>query len=85
MVSGYTLTTFPNAIHATTATTKGNSQQQNQPSPYSMRNRDCGRETGKVNYRQEGDVTKIPLTCTSIECNEYRMSYDGQIDTSRCR
>ena len=43
------------------------------------------RETGKVNYRQEGEVTKIPLTCTSIECNEYRMSYDGQINTSRCK
>ena len=43
------------------------------------------RETGKVNYRQEGDVTTIPLTCTSIECNKYRMSYDRQIDTSRCK
>ena len=41
------------------------------------------RETAKVNYRQEDDITNIPLTCTSIECNEYRMSYDGQIDTSR--
>ena len=43
------------------------------------------RETGKVNYRQEGDITNILLTCTSVECNEYRMSYDGQIDTSRCK
>ena len=25
------------------------------------------------------------MTCTSIECNEYRMSYDGQIDTSRSK
>ena len=41
------------------------------------------RETVKVNYRQEDDSTNIPLICTSIECNEYRMSYDGQIDTSR--
>ena len=41
------------------------------------------RETVKVNYRQEGDITNIPLTCTSIKCNEYRMSYDRQIDTSR--
>ena len=41
------------------------------------------RETAKVNYRQEDDITNIPLTCTSIECNEYRMSYDRQIDTSR--
>ena len=43
------------------------------------------RETAKVNCRQEDDITNIPLTCTSIECNEYRMSYDGQIDTSRCK
>ena len=43
------------------------------------------RETAKVNYRQEDDMTNIPLTCTSIECNEYGMSYDGQIDTSRCK
>ena len=25
------------------------------------------------------------MTCTSIECNEYRTSYNGQIDTSRCK
>ena len=43
------------------------------------------RETVKANYRQEDDITNIPLTCTSIECNEYRMSYNGQIDTSRCK
>ena len=43
------------------------------------------RETGKINYRRENDVTNIPLTCTSIECNEYRMSYDGQINTSRSK
>ena len=41
------------------------------------------RETVKVNYRQEDDVTNTPLTCTSIKCNEYRMSYDRQIDTAR--
>ena len=41
------------------------------------------RETVKVTYRQEDDSTNIPPTCTSIKCNEYRMSYDGQIDTSR--
>ena len=43
------------------------------------------RITVKVNYIQEDDVTNIPLTCTSLECNEYRMSYDRQIDTSRCK
>ena len=41
------------------------------------------RQTAKVNYRQGDDITNIPLTCTSIKCNEYRTSYDGQIDTSR--
>ena len=25
------------------------------------------------------------MTCTSIECNEYRTGYDGQIDTSICK
>ena len=43
------------------------------------------RETRRVNYRQENDVTNIPSTCTSIKCNEYRMSYDRQIDTSRSK
>ena len=43
------------------------------------------RETVKINHRQEDDITNIPLTFTSIKCNEYRMSYDGQIDTSRCK
>ena len=43
------------------------------------------RETAKVNYRQEDDVSNIPLTCISIKCNEYRMSYDRQTDTSRCK
>ena len=41
------------------------------------------RETGKINYRQENDVTNTPLICASIKCNEYRMSYEGQMDTSR--
>ena len=43
------------------------------------------RETVKVNYRQEDVTTNTPLTCTSIECNEYRIIYDGQIDTTRCK
>ena len=43
MVSGYTLTTFPNVIHATTTATrsKSNNKQQQQPGLYSIRNRDC--------------------------------------------
>ena len=43
------------------------------------------RETGKINYRSENEVTNIPLTCTSIKCNEYRTSYGRQIDTSRSK
>ena len=43
------------------------------------------RETLKVNYRKENEVINTPLTCTSIECNEYRMNYDGQIDVTRCQ
>ena len=34
----------------------------------------------KAKYRETGKGI-----CTSIKCNEYRMSYDGQIDTSRCK
>ena len=43
------------------------------------------REAAKVNYRQEDDITNTPPTCTSVKCNEYRMSCDRQIDTSRCK
>ena len=43
------------------------------------------RETRIVYYRQENNITNNPLICTSIKCNEYRTSYDGQIDTSRCK
>ena len=24
------------------------------------------------------------MTCTFLDCDEYRMDYDGQIDTTRC-
>ena len=43
------------------------------------------RETRIVNYRQDNNAANIPLICTSIECNEFRTGYDGQIDTSRCK
>ena len=39
MVSGYTLTTFPNTIHAATTTTK--SSNNNNAVHVQMRNRDC--------------------------------------------
>ena len=43
------------------------------------------RETRIVNYRQDYNAANNPSTCTSIECNEFRTGYDGQIDTSRCK
>ena len=41
------------------------------------------RETRTVNYRQDNNDVKTLSTCTSIECDEYRTSYDGQIVISR--
>ena len=41
------------------------------------------RETKVVNYRQENDDSNILLTCTFLDCDEYKTDYDGQIDTTR--
>ena len=43
------------------------------------------RETKVVNYRQDNDDFNTLLTCTFLDCDEYRMDYDGQIDTTRCK
>ena len=43
------------------------------------------RETRIVNYRQDDNDNNILLTCTFLDCDEYRMDYDRQIDTSRCK
>ena len=43
------------------------------------------RETKVVNYRQDDDEFNTLLTCTSLDCDEYRMDYNGQIDTTRCK
>ena len=43
------------------------------------------RETRVVNYRQDNNVVNTLLTCTFLDCDEYRMDYDRQIDTSRCK
>ena len=40
------------------------------------------RETKVVNYRQDNDNSRILSTCTFLDCDEYRMDYDGQIDTT---
>ena len=41
------------------------------------------KKTNVVNYRQENDDFNTLSTCTSLDCDEYRMDYDGQIDTTR--
>ena len=43
------------------------------------------RETRVVNYRQDNDDFNTLLTCTFLDCDEYRTDYDGQIDTTRCK
>ena len=43
------------------------------------------RETRVVNYRQDNDDFNILSTCTFLDCDEYRMDYNGQIDTTRCK
>ena len=43
------------------------------------------RETRVVNYRQDNENYNALLTCTFLDCDEYRMDYDGQIDTIRCK
>ena len=41
------------------------------------------REIRVVNYRQDNNNFNTLLTCTFLDCNEYRMDYNGQIDTTR--
>ena len=41
------------------------------------------RETTVVNYRQDNDDLRTPLTCTFLDRNDYKMDFNGQIDTSR--
>ena len=43
------------------------------------------RETRIVNYRQDNNDVTTLLTCTFLNCDEYRMDYNGQVDTSRCK
>ena len=43
------------------------------------------RETRVFNYRQDNNDFNTLSTCTFVDCDEYRMNYDGQIDTSRCK
>ena len=41
------------------------------------------RETKVVNYRQDNNDSNILSNCTFLDCDEYRMDYDGQINTTR--
>ena len=43
------------------------------------------KETRVVNYRQDNNDGNTLSTCIFLDCDEYRMDYDGQIDTSRCK
>ena len=43
------------------------------------------RETRIVNYQQDDNDDNTLSTCTFLNCDEYRMDYDGQIDPSRCK
>ena len=43
------------------------------------------RETKVVNYRQDNDDSNTLSTSTFFDCDKYRMDYDEQIDTSRCK
>ena len=41
------------------------------------------KKTKLINYRQQRDNTNILETCTFIDCDQYRMNYDGHIDITR--
>ena len=41
------------------------------------------RETKIVNYKQDNNDSISLSTCTFLDCDEYRMDYDIQIDTTR--
>ena len=43
------------------------------------------RETKVVNYRQDNDDFNTLSTCTFLDCDGYRMDYNRQIDTTRCK
>ena len=41
------------------------------------------KRTKVVNYRQQDDNLNILETCTFLDCDQYRMNYDGHIDISK--
>ena len=43
------------------------------------------KRTKVVNYRQHNDNLNTLETCTFLDCDQYRMNYDGHIDITRCK
>ena len=43
------------------------------------------KRTKVVNYRQQNDNLNTLETCTFLDCDQYRMNYDGHIDITRCK
>ena len=41
------------------------------------------KKTKLINYRQQRDNVNTLETCTFIDCDQYRMNYDGHIDITR--
>ena len=41
------------------------------------------KRTKVVNYRQQNDNLNTLETCTFLDCDQYRMNYDGHIDITR--
>ena len=43
------------------------------------------KRTKVVNYRQQNNNLNTLETCTFLDCDQYRMNYDGHIDVTRCK
>ena len=43
------------------------------------------RRTKVVNYRQQNNNLNTLKTCTFLDCDQYRMNYDGHINITRCK
>ena len=41
------------------------------------------KKTKLINYRQQRDNVNTLETCTFIDCDQYRMNYDGHIDITK--
>ena len=43
------------------------------------------KKTKLINYRQQRENANTLETCTFIDCNQYRMNYEGHIDITRLK